>query len=957
MAPAVPFALLGVVQLTAVAGWLGLAGASMFPRLRRRVTGLFVVGALVLAVAEALTALRFGDPASDAIAWLRALGLLLVGVGALGGSPQSLAMPLPAGLAGVVVPLGSRPTAAVAGGAAGAFAAGAAWWRGTRRGADRWLAGALAAGLLLSGVAALIGQRADSSLDAAVATLAVRGLATLFIGAALVQLARSMLLGKIVGAILAGVVAMAAGAVGVVGTGVARQVQGEQSQRLPQGGRGGGGLGGGGPGGGGPGGGGGAPRVRQVGGGGADGVAALATRSGLFAQVVAKCPGQPTSCASFLQLFSEQPAYFAVLFFRGKGAQVIAPDARAVSNAALVQLAGSPLVQQVLKPGTIASTAASGPMLLSGGAGKPPRLALVAAVPGRPGGGTDARVRPTFAAVYGAGVVDAYLQQLQRRSGDDVSVIAEGQVIASSLRTSTARRTVLSEARSAGVEQADVAVEKVVPAQGHAPTVALVPVTAAGNEDVRIATIALSQPASEALAAQRSVLQRLFLTALAALLVVAVFAIALARRIADPVRRLTIAAGRVRRGDLEATTTVASHDEVGRLSRAFDAMTLSLRTLTADLRSTAEQEATLRARLERVVESMTDGLVVTDAKGIVTDANPMALVLLGQDERDVIGKALPDVVRVEDGQGRSLLERALAGAGTIDGELVGGGETRVPVRFGVESLSGEQGRVVVLADRRREREIERMKTEFLANVSHELRTPLTPIRGYAEMIARRPELSREQVELFVDEILSSTSRMSRAVELLVDVAALEAGRVESEREPIVVRSYVDERVDKWRERYPERAPDIKRRIAGKLPAVDIDRHWVSRALDEFVDNAVKYSEPRTPITIVAAMADDGSRRVRIGVRDSGAGFDPAMTAELIGDFSQADASETRRVGGLGLGLGFVSRVVDRFGLQMLVEAEPAKGSEFSLLLPAAPEPASPPKPRSARTKATAAERL
>src|SRR4051795_4278142 len=239
MAPAVPFALLGVVQLTAVAGWLGLAGASLFPRLRRRVTVLFVAGALALAVAETLTALRFGDPSSDAIAWLRALGLVLVGIGARGGSPQSLALPMPAGLAGVVVPLGSRPTAAVAGGLAGVFAAGAAWWRGTRRGADRWLAGVLAGALLLSGAASLLGQRADSSLDAAVATLAVRGLATVLIGAALVQLARSMLLGKIVGAILAGVVAMAAGAVGVVGTGVASQVQDEQSQRLVQGGRGG----------------------------------------------------------------------------------------------------------------------------------------------------------------------------------------------------------------------------------------------------------------------------------------------------------------------------------------------------------------------------------------------------------------------------------------------------------------------------------------------------------------------------------------------------------------------------------------------------------------------------------------------------------------------------------------------------------------------------------------------
>ena len=928
MAPAVPFALLGVVQLTAVAAWLALAGASLFPRLRRRVTVLFAAGAVAMAVADALTALRFGDVASDPIAWLRVAALALLAVGALSGSGQSLAVPLPAGLAGVVVPLGSRPTPAVAGGVAGALAAAAAWWRGMSAGADRALARMLAGGFLFTGVAAALADGADTSLNAALALLAARGLATVFLVGALVQIARGMLLGKIVGAIVAGVVAMAAGAVGVVGTGVAGQVQSEQSQRL-----------------------------LQVAGGEQDALTALATRSGLFAQVVAQCPKQPQDCAGALRYFSEQPAYFAVLMRRGTGATVIAPDAHAVSNAALVQLAGSQIVQQVLKPGTLASTASSGPMLLSGGAGRPPLLALVAAAPGRPGGSTDARVRPTFAAVYGAGVVDAYLQQLQRRSGYDLSVIADGQVIASSLRTQAARRTVLSEVRSAAVEHADVAVEKVVPAQGNAPTAALVPITEAGNEDVRIATLALSQPANEALAAQRSVLQRLFLTALAALLVVALFAIALAQRISEPVRRLTVAAGRVRRGDLEATTTVSSRDEVGRLSRAFDAMTSSLRTLTADLRSTAEQEATLRARLERVVESMTDGLVVTDADGVITDANPMALVLLGSDERDVVGKPLQDVVRVEDGQGRSLLERALAGAGTVDGELVGGGENRVPVRFGVESLSGEQGRVVVLADRRREREIERMKTEFLANVSHELRTPLTPIRGYAEMIARRPELSRQQVELFVDEILSSTTRMSRAVELLVDVAALEAGRVHGERGAVVVRTYVEERIDTWRSRYPERAADIKRRVAGKLPTVDIDRHWVGRALDELVDNAVKYTDPRTPITVVAAMADDGSNRVRIGVRDAGTGFDPAMSAELIGDFSQADASETRRVGGLGLGLGFVSRVVDRFGLQMLIDSEPGKGSEFSLLLPIAGQAPPPPKPRSARAKASPAGRL
>src|SRR3954469_13345277 len=93
MAPAVPFALLGVVQMVSVAVWLGLAGAVSFPRLRRRVTPLVVVGALAMAAADAVTAARYGVPASDALAWVRVAALGLVGVGLTRGCGQSLVVP------------------------------------------------------------------------------------------------------------------------------------------------------------------------------------------------------------------------------------------------------------------------------------------------------------------------------------------------------------------------------------------------------------------------------------------------------------------------------------------------------------------------------------------------------------------------------------------------------------------------------------------------------------------------------------------------------------------------------------------------------------------------------------------------------------------------------------------------------------------------------------------------
>jgi PAS domain S-box-containing protein len=897
MAPAVPFALLGVVQLTAVAAWLGLAGAVSFPRLRRRVTPLFVLGALAMAVCDAYTAVRIGPAQSDPVAWLRVVGLLLLALGAVGGSGQSLVLAGAGAPGGVVVPLGARLTPALAAGGAGVLAAAGAWWRAQRANADRALGAALAAGFLLTGGAAVLAEPARDSADAAIAVLAVRASATIALVVALVLLARLLLVGKVVGAIVAGVVTMAVAAVGVVGTSVASRVQADESARLLQ-------I---------------AQSTQQE-------LRTVAARAGLFAQVVAQCPRQQDRCVAFLRLFSDQPDYFGVVVLRGKPPAVVAPDRNALSRAALVQLAGSDVVQGALARDATAQTVANGAVLLEG---DPARLAVVAAVPGRKDGSTDARVPPDYAAVYGVVIGDTYLERTS--PGYDATVVADGRVLASSL-DGEGRRTVLTETLQARVDGADPSVERVVPAEGDKPTVALVPVTAADNDDVRIATLALSQPANEALRAQRAVLQRLVLTALIALLVVALLAIVLAQRIADPVRRLTVAAGRVRRGDLEARTNISSRDEVGRLSRAFDAMTDSLQRATTDLERRAETEAELRARLETVVDSMSDGLVVTDASGRVTGANPTALELLDRTEETVVGQPLDAVLTVEDAEGRAVTPDRRRGA--VEGDLVRHDGERVPVRMGDAPLGDGQGRVIVLADRRRESEIDRMKTEFLANVSHELRTPLTPIRGYAEMLARRPDLERKKVESFLDEILASAGRMSRAVELLVDVAALEGGRVEPDRSRVTVRSFVDERIETWKARYPERAGDFRRRVSAKLPRVDIDRRWVARALDEFADNAVKYTPPGTTITLLASAVDEGAG-VCVVVRDNGPGFDPQRAVELAGDFSQADASETRRVGGLGLGLGFVSRVAARFALPFTIETEPGKGSEFALVLPAA----------------------
>ena len=477
MAPAVPFALLGVVQLASVAVWLGVAGAACFPRLRRRTTALVVAGAIAMAVADALTALRLHSASSDVLGEVRlgGLALLAIGLGAGALTPRATL-----GVPAIVVPLGARPSIAIAGGVMGLAASLAAVWR-ARGATGRLVASWLAAGLLLTAVATTLADPARTHTNAALAVLAARAAATAAFGVVLVLIARDNLLGKLLGSIVAGVVAMAIGAVAVVGIGVAGEVQHDQSQRLL-----------------------GVATVQQ------QALQAVATRAGIYAHVVAACPTR-TCSVNALTLFSVDPDYFALVDVRGHGAGIrsIAQSRHALQRAALLQIAGSDIVSGALARDASPQLAASGALLLHG---SPPRLAIVAAVPGRPGGSNNAQVRPSFAAVYGIGLTSKYLDALASQIGYDVTILSGRHVIASSL-TATDRRQVLAAALDAGVDRSGPRDQSVVPAQGNSPTVAFVPISGEGNDNVRLATMAISQPASAALAAQRSVLRRLVLTA------------------------------------------------------------------------------------------------------------------------------------------------------------------------------------------------------------------------------------------------------------------------------------------------------------------------------------------------------------------------------------------------------------------------------------------------------------
>lgn len=909
MEPAVDVALLGAVSLVASAAWLLLAGAAVALRGRvRGSAGLLATGAVVLAGVETLSALRFGSYSSAGLQLARAAGLLLLAgatyAGALaprGSTPSPTASGPGSGTssaAGVVVPLGAPLGPSLLAAAAG-VAATVGMLRSSRDPARLVIAG----GLALAAVAAAAAPLAVTDAAGATAVLGLRGAAAVLLLTGLVVLARASLLAKVVAAILTGVLAVAVAAVGAVGTVVARGYAAEQ-----------------------------ATLVRDA----ADGRQQLLQQSldrlGVLAPVFrSACTRSDliaNSCDGVLRQLTEPTAENFAVLLPAQGEPRLLGGRAGLSPAEALGLAATPEVRASLDGGPAAPRTAV-----------PALVRLLSPQPGLAQMVVQALDRPTPQApapavfVYGVRVGQYQVDSDFDRGGFGYTLLAGDSIVASNLAVAERDQVAAIARRLGSLPPQGVTVA----AEGSQPTVHLRPL--GGDVAAPAATLVLSRGAEQSLRTQRRALSSLLLTVAAAVALVAVLAVLLGRRTVEPVRRLTAAAERVAAGDLAGTAGVGGRDEVGTLARTFDTMTGSLARLTADLRSAA-------GRLETVLASISDGLVATDAGGRVTSANRAALAMAGRpDATAVLGRPLADVVDLRDPSGRPLPDAV--GLRDEPAQVRRADGTSTPIRLAAAPLETGDGNVWVLRDTTREREVERMKTEFLSNVSHELRTPLTPIRGYADLLASRPELPVEKVTAFAGTILAESLKMNRVVDLLVDVAALEAGRVTVTPRAVSPRDLLDGRLQAWRERVPQRATDLRRRAAAGLPAVAVDPEWLGKALDELVDNALKHTPAGTAVTLVASRGPDPGW-IRLSVRDVGPGIDAADQELLFTFFEQVDGSSTRRVGGLGLGLSFVRRVAQDAGWRLTVRSARGKGSEFSLDVPVAEPAPGPTRPHRGR---------
>jgi two-component system phosphate regulon sensor histidine kinase PhoR len=336
-----------------------------------------------------------------------------------------------------------------------------------------------------------------------------------------------------------------------------------------------------------------------------------------------------------------------------------------------------------------------------------------------------------------------------------------------------------------------------------------------------------------------------------------------------------------------------------------------------------------------ILERLPDPLIVLNADRGVRRANAAAQSTFGED--------MPAVLR-HPGL-RSAIDRAMAQGIAQTAEL----SFPVPVPRDVHatvvpldpSLADGGQAVVVLSDRTRERVVERMRADFVANVSHELRTPLASLIGFTETLRGPAADDPPAQQRFLVIMAEQGARMNRLIDDLLSLSRIELTEHQAPSERVDLADLARRLVAGLEPRLVERRVRLAIQLADDLPPVTADADQMAQVLQNLLDNAVKYGREGGTVQLLIRRAEGAPRwparpGVAISVSDQGAGIPPEHLPRLTERFYRVDKGRSRAVGGTGLGLAIVKHIVNRHRGQLSIESTVGEGTTVSVWLPLNP---------------------
>jgi PAS domain S-box-containing protein len=376
------------------------------------------------------------------------------------------------------------------------------------------------------------------------------------------------------------------------------------------------------------------------------------------------------------------------------------------------------------------------------------------------------------------------------------------------------------------------------------------------------------------------------------------------------------------------------------VKRALDkrALQREMDVLKSEREKSLRDIATEKSRIVTIINCMGDGVLVCDRDSCVVLTNPAAGRMLGIQESSLIGKPLSEC-SIEPTLTETIMESLRSADSTfptVSRELCPSDSASTFLRAHTAPVKNDLGEtlgaVTVLQDITSLKELDRMKSDFVAMVSHELRSPVASIQQQLSVILEG--LSGDLTERQMRMLTRAKERAGGLLDLindLLDLSKIEAGMVVQYKEPLQLEELLKEVHKSMLPEIEAKSLKMKLHVERPVPPVNGDRNNLKGVFTNLVDNAIKYTPEGGEITIRIKGA---GKNVRVKVSDTGIGISKVDLSRIFDRFYRVKSEKTRQIVGTGLGLSIVKHIVEAHLGTISVESEEGGGSTFTVVLPA-----------------------
>ena len=509
--------------------------------------------------------------------------------------------------------------------------------------------------------------------------------------------------------------------------------------------------------------------------------------------------------------------------------------------------------------------------------------------------------------------LDSLCRELKKDTGARVTIItSEGRVIGdsdsdSSLMDNHLHRTEIEQAL---LFETGMAIR-------HSNTINydLLYVARKVSKGQREGFIRLAVPLKEVDNAVNLLRMKIILTVLLVFLSMGIFSIWQTEHLRRLLRQITDFSKSLSRGEINRRLFLNNAGEFNEIAENLTSMSVKLQATIAE----SEEE---RNRLNVILKSAPDGLLIIDAKGFVTLSSASAREFFG----DIAMTGLPFVEVVRNHEFSDIMDevRGSLSPGMTEFRIDHPAEKYLSVRvsplfYNEHELSGF---VAIFHDITQIEKLEQVRKDFVANVSHELKTPITAIKGFADTLLDGALDDRENAVKFIRTIKSNSERINSLVDDLMTISKIELGVIRVDKSLIDIGDVFENILEIFRDRALAKGLSLEISRSPELLQISADRNRLLQILTNLLDNAIKFTE--TGGITIGIDREDG--KPYLFVEDTGIGVPAKLIARLGERFFRVDPGRSRTMGGTGLGLAIVKHLVKAHGWSMHIESVQGRGT-------------------------------